>query len=386
MRSVEQVPSTPKIVGLRKGADGTKRERGLVTDRRVLPREMLQVKERLKGERLPLFVIKDTEQNRRAAEAKPLPGTLVKVSQEGDIFYPVWHERTRILKPELYLPCSKLPRGWSFERLLASKRRPISEIVFHQVRKEGGAVETAIRNMDDILEKFQVGGKELEQVRAVRVQIARAVGVLERTTGVSRKEFDEGFGILYRETLELMEACGMEGATSTLKRDIGRLMDEASTGKDRLDRRNPTAMLKKLQAAARRVEFREAETGFVAVKFLAMKKGLETQRDNERVLLGQTGHELGVFFLHQAFKFPEKEVPKSQEGILIGKLGTLIYRLGHSLVKPYKTVALEAAERLKVAQEKLKSGNYQDAREVVGAVLKKISLILISATNSSQGS
>jgi len=351
-------------------------ETGLVHAGRITEKEMRQVREKIRGERLPLFVIKDTEQNRRALEAKPLPGTLVRISAQGDIFYPVWRERTRLLRPELYVPCSKLPRGWSFERLLASKRRPISEVSWHQVRKEGGTVEVAIRNMNNILERYQEEGREQRQIEETRGQIDQAMEVLARTIGVSREEFYEGFSNLYRQTLVLMEASGMKRATLALKKDIGRLMEEASTGRDRLGRRNAMVMLKKLQSAARRVEFRSAEIGFIVDKFTAMRQGLESQREEEKDLLILTKHELEIFLLHEAIKFPGKKTSKSQEGILKGKIGTLIYRLGFSLVKPYKTIALEAIEKLKLVQEKLAERDYQAVQLAIEEVLGEITLVL----------
>ncbi|MBI4999845.1 hypothetical protein HZB97_03690, partial [Candidatus Gottesmanbacteria bacterium] len=223
--------------------------RGTSTPQITAP-ETLQVRERIRGGRVPLFIIQRTERNLRIAQMWRLPGTSVRVSSEGDIYYPVWRERSHVLKPELYAPCSKLPRGWILGRLLASKRRPISEVGFHQVKKDGGAVEAGIRSMDHVLERYQNKGKELEQVRAVREQIAQATAALQKTQGVSREEFEEEFGGLYQQTLGLMETCGMKRARLALKRDIERLLEEAATGKDRTGRRNPVAMMKKLEAAA----------------------------------------------------------------------------------------------------------------------------------------
>jgi len=344
---------------------------------RILPSEILQVRERIRGERLPLFVIQVNERNERIAKMWRVPGTSVRVSPEGDIFYPIWRERSRILKPELYAPCSDLPVGWTFERLLRSQRRPISEIVFHQVKKEGGGVDIAIRAMDHILEKFRNKGKELAQVSQIEAQIQRAIQVLQEKKAVPREEFERGFEILYRQTLELLEISGMSRAALALKKDIARLLEEASTGKDQLGRRNPTAMLKKLEAAARRVSFRRNEAEFIVTKFEAMKAGLIGLKEHDLRIISGLRHEMEVgLAAHQAFKFPERRITSQQKGILIGKIGTLIYQLEQVRIKPYKPAAKEAIERLKEAQKMVGEGDYQKAKEIFQQVLTLVSGVL----------
>jgi len=338
--------------------------------------ELLQVRERVRGERLPLFIIIDDERNRRIAKLWRIPGTSVRVSLEGDIYYPVWRERSRVNKSELYAPCSKLPRGWSFERLLVSKRRPISEVKYFQVKKDSGAIEAAIRSMDHVLENYQEEGRELGQVEAIREQIARARKVLEETTGVSREEFEEGFEILYRQTLELLEKCGLSTAASALKKDITRLLAQVSIGRDRLGRRNPLVMLKKLEAATARVEYRWHEAGFIIDKFSAMKAGLEAQRAKDREILRKAEHQLSVgFAAHSYFKEIPQEVSKQQVGILIGMMGSLVYMLGQARVKPYKTVAKEIMEELSQAQQKVREGDYQGAKKLLLQSQERISLV-----------
>jgi len=349
----------------------------------ILPSEILQVQERIRGERLPLFVIKIDERNEKIAKMWRIPGTSVRVSPEGDIFYPIWKERARILKPELYAPCSELPRGWSLERLLKSQRRPISEVIFHQVRKDGGGVDTAIRAMDHVLEKYEDRGKELAQVEQVEAQIKRAILVLQETEGVPREEFEQGFEILYRQTLELLERSGMSRAASALKKDIARLLEEASTGKDRLGRRNPTAMLKKLEAAARRVSFRRNEADFIIAKFEAMKAGLIGLKEHDLKIISNLRREMKVgLAAHQAFKFPEEGTTDRQRGILVGKIGSLIYQLEQVKVKPYKPVAVEAIRRLKEAQRFVGEGDYQKAKEIFQEVLDSVLSLSFDIKNS----
>ena len=354
----------------------------LETKERISPSEILQVGERIRGVRLPLFIIQLNTRNEQVSQMWHIPGTSVRVSRDGDIFYPSWVERAQILKPELYAPCSDLPRGWTLERLIASQRRPISEVVFHQVKKDAGSVETAIRITDHVLEKFSNKGKELEQVEAIRAQIEQARQVLSETQGVSREEFEDGFEFLYKQTLELMEISGMRRAKSALKKDVERLLEGASIGKDRLNRRNPMAMLKRLDAAARRVEYRWNEAGFVVEKFSAMKAGLIEQRNNERQRLEQLRHELNVgLAAHQVFKIPEKGTTSIQKAILMGKIGTLIYSLEQVRVKPYKPVARQAVEGLKGTLVMMREGNYQGAKEIFQQVLQRTSEILTRFQN-----
>lgn len=342
-----------------------------VFERRVLlPSERLQVKERIKGERLPLFFIRKSERNERIARMWQIPGTSVKVSPEGDIHYPVWRERSHVNDPSLYTFLSKPPRGWTVERLLKSKRRPISEVVFNQVKKDKGAVETAIRAMDHVLEKFQEKGKELQQVESLESQIALVVEVLESTENVSREEFDQHFGELYRQTTDLLVKSGMPRAQLALKRDVERLIEEASVGRDKLGRKNPLVMMRKLQAAARRISYRRNEAGFVVDKFEAMKAGLLAQRRKDREILGRCQYDLAAGFAHhEVFKFPGRKVSRMQKGILLGLMGTLAYRLDQTRVKPYKPVAVEATAKLRKARLLTGQENYQEASEIFGEIL-----------------
>lgn len=342
----------------------------------LLPSERLQVRERMKGERLPLFLIKISEENEKISRMWRIPGTLVRISTKGDIHYPVWVERSRISDPENYVSCSKLPRGWTLTRLLGSQRRPISVIVFHQVKKDDGAVETAIRAMDHVLEKFQNKGKELEQVDQIDAQITQVIRVLQETEAVPREEFERGFEILYRQTLELLEKSGMGRSVLALKKDIERLLAQASTGTDRLGRRNPMAMMKKLEAAAKRVSYRRNETGFIVAKFEAMKAGLLVQREKDREILSQARHELSIGFAsHEVFKYPGRPISRTQKGILSGMIGTLIYRFDLTKVKCYRSVASEAIEELKKAREMVKEENFAAASAIFRRVLEETSQI-----------
>lgn len=330
-------------------------------------KEQLQVRERIRGKRLPLFVIQENERNEHLSRLWRIPGTDVRVDLEGNIYYPVWRERTRIIKPELYHPCSELPRGWSFARLLASERRPISEVIFCQVKKDEGAIEMAIRSMDHVLERYTNKGKELAQVEVVERQINQALSVLATRTTVSKEEFEEGFESLYKTTLELLEKCGLSRAVSALKKDIARLLGEGSTGRDKTGRLNALVMLKKLEAAGRRVDYRRNEAGFIVDKFAAMKAGLVSQREKERNIFEQADHDLSLGFAsHEAFKYPlSKEATKLQKGILMGKVGTLIGRLEKVKVKGYKPVAIEVIGKLEQARGMVKEGNFQQAKEIL---------------------
>ena len=338
----------------------TPEKQGFVSQ--VSLRELLQVRERIKGERLPLFVIKSNEQNERISRMWRIPGTSVRVSPEGDIYYPVWRERVRINKPELYAPCSNLPAGWTFERLLASQRRPISEVVFYQVKKDGGSVEAAIRSMDHVLENYVDQGKEIEQVKKVKSQINQAIKVLQETKGVSKEEFEEGFDNLYRQTVRLMEDLGMKRASSALKKDIDRLLTFASTGRDKLGRKNQLVVLRRLEAVEKRVEYRLNEIEFVKGKFLVNKTGLLAQRGKDREILAEAVHQFtSGLASHEAFK--KRETTVLQRGILLGKVGTLIYELRQVRVKPYKTVVVALVEQLARSREMIKEGNYLAAKE-----------------------
>jgi len=338
-------------------------------------RELLQVRERVKGERLPLFVIKSNEQNERISRMWRIPGTSVRVSPEGDIYYPVWRERVRVNKSELYAPCSNLPAGWSFERLLASRRRPISEVVFYQVKKNGGSVEAAIRSMDHVLENYVDQGKETEQVKKVKSQINQAIKVLQETKGVGKEEFEEGFDNLYRQTLKLMEDLGMKRASSALKKDVDRLLTFASTGRDKLGRKNQLVVLQRLEAVEKRVEYRLNEIEFVKGKFLVNKTGLLVQREKDREILAEAVHQFTSGLAgHVAFE--KGETTDLQKGILLRVVSNLIYQLGQVRVKPYKPVAVEIIGQLVLAREEMKKGNYQVAKGIFDQASERAKKVL----------
>lgn len=323
----------------------------------------------------PLLVMKDSERNREILGMWKIPGTTIRVSKDGDIFYPVWRERTRINKPELYIPVSKLPRGWSLERLLkARKERLISEVIFYQVKKEGGSIEAAIRSMDHVLEQYEGTGKEMGQIVAIRRQIERAMEVLENSVGVSEEEFEDGFWRLCRQTEEIMENLGMEKAVLALKKEIDLLLKGASTGRDRTGRKNYLAVQKRLQAASRRVEYRASEIGFIVDKFRANKLGLLAERERERTALREIKEKIGFpsgILSHEAFK--TGKTIYSQKGILVGIIGTMIYRLETVIkVKPYKTLALDIGKRLGNAIEKIRAEDFPGAKEILVKVDEEI--------------
>ncbi len=333
----------------------------------VSPRDRLQIIERVKRERLPLFVVRDNEKNREIASWRKIPGTEVRVSPEGDIAYPVWRERSWLNKPELYIPCQKLPPGWNFERLLASQRRPISEITYYQVRADDGAVEAAIRSVDHVIDDYKDKGRELQQIEGVRRQIDQARRILQETKGVRPEEFEDGFTALYHETIELMERLGMRQASSSLKRDIERLLEEVSTGRDRLGRRNPIALLKKLEAAAKRVEYRWQETNCIVGKFSAMREGLVVRRAKDREIIEKAKHELGEGFANHAYfirNISTRDISPQQVGILQGKIGTLIFQLELTWVKGYKPAAEEIMGKLEQAQNAIRMRKFQGAKEL----------------------
>ncbi len=305
---------------------------------------------------------------------RSLAGTQVRVSPEGDIYYSVWIERSYILKPELYAPCCRLPQGWNLKRTLtASSNRPISEIRFLRIRKDGGSVEAAIRAMDHVLTAYRDRGQELEQVNRIETQIERAMTVLQEMEQVPREQFEEGFGQLHRETMALLEKCGMSRATLAIKKNIAQLLDEASTGKDVLGRRNAIAALKKLQAAARRVAYRWAETKFIEAKFSTMREGLVRQREEEREILAGVQHEMTTGLAnHAVFSGSERRTTPLQRGVIIGKIRTLIYRLEKSKVKRYKTMAHGLIKQLEVAREAVWENNYLRAKVIFEEVSQTV--------------
>lgn len=319
--------------------------------------------------RLPaLLIIKETEFHERVENLPRLARTEVKYDEYGNIYYPTWRERTRVLKPEIYESRSKLRRGWSLEKTLRlAPRKPISEKVYHQVKKDEGSVEVAIRNMDHILAGYQVEGEEVEEIKILQGQINQALDVLfEYPSQINPEEFEEGFEDLHQETVRILEDLGMNNVILEVKKQLADLVDRGTRGKDWLERRNPRAMLLILEAGLKRVERRRRTMRFIRDKFEPMKGALIRERDESREILQEIQKEMGREGLagHVLFSHPERGDTPLQRGVIRTRLDTTIRRLSQIKLKPYRPVAKELIDRLKRAQALVGEGKYRKANEI----------------------
>lgn len=332
--------------------------------------------------RAPLLIIKDSEINRQIREFPRLYGTEVRFGLDGTIYYPTWRERVRVLKPDIYSSLSKLPQDWTTERMLVTiRRRPIVEMVYYQIRKEGGSVEAAIRSVGHVLRKYTVKrGEEVVELALIRGQITQALEVL--TQFPSREcpeEFEQAFDDLHERTVEILRKLGMERKTKQVKKQLAVQTAKGTRGKDRLGRRNPQAMLMTLDSALAKAEMRETTINFIRTKFTAMRVALTDERRRSRGIFGEVSKEMSLRGLagHGVFRYPERGTTPRQVGILKGKIGITIRELNLIKLKPYEPVAEEAIKQLTEAQKLIGEGRYQEAGEIFTGVRPKVDEVLI---------
>lgn len=333
----------------------------------------------------PLLIRRGTEEYRRI-KALPGLGRGIKYDDEdGTIHLSIWREIRQVSEPEKYDPISKLRKGWELEPTLRiGPKKSIAEPVFHRIEGDGGSVETAIRNVDHVLDKYRFDdedlGKEVKQVRVLQNQVNQALDVLAECSGpISSEEFDEGFDILHTQTLRILSELGMEKVILEVKKQLNDLVERGTRGKNGLDRRNPQAMLWILEAAQKRAEWRMETIRAIRRKFIPMQAVLTEEREQSREILKDVQKEMGNAGLagHEVFiRHPEKGTTPLQRGVLKSKLETTIRQLLQIKLKPYRPVAQELIDCFKRAQSLVEEGKYREAKKIFDSAQEKATAVL----------
>ncbi len=321
-------------------------------------------------QRRAILIIKKTDRNAEIMEKwSCLAGTEIRYDEEGNFVYPIYNERKRVNDVSLYAPVGELPQNWSLERLLQqATRRPISEMVMRQIRKDEGSVEAGIRSVDHVLRRHRVrGGEEVEEVALLLKQVDRGFALLSRYPGrMSPAEFDRSFEELHQQTKEVLGKLRMGHVSLQLKRDLASLVDRGTKGTDKDLRRNPSAVIKIFASARRLIERRMVTIDFIRPKYNAMRVALMDERRRSRQTLKDFRKEMGMGGLagHSAFRPEGKGRTEVQRGVLLHKLEVLIEGLGQIKLKPYRPLARELIERLGQARGLLKEGHYPEAKRL----------------------
>jgi len=291
------------------------------------------------------------EQERRAQElagSRSLFGSDI-FYKNGDLFYITWRD-IKNGKPfsDEYNIISRLhPQVDIYAPYSHYKRH--KEMRIHQINKDDGSIETAIRSMDHILE--QELGKEITQAKIIGQRTHELLDLF--TSGfseISQEQFEEE----RRKTFELLVKVGFNPATviNQEKREMGFRVVKGSFGHDILGRRNQLISIMALQVAYRRVVIRERQIGgHIAGKFIRMREALIFEREFSRAIFVDVAQYLSPEGLtmpnHILFKDPQRRTEKGQVNIIKGMIGTMCFQLRQPRAKTYWTVSREAEKILK---------------------------------------
>lgn len=326
-----------------------------------------------------VYFVRSGEQERRSeifAKLRPLFGCQdVRVDGGGNIFYHTWRGLDKLdeglLSPNFIRISRVHPQADIYAR--HSRYESFSTLEVHQVTKDRGSVEAAIRSVEYILEGER--GREVAHAGVVR---ARAQQVFDLFNTSFRTLTREELGQAERETLQLMIRVGLNPATveDELKRQMTASLLKGSLGQDSLQRRNYMIAAMRLSRAYRKASERERGVGAIASKFAGVREALIFAREMSREIFGETSDRLRPEALpaHMLFKYPEGR--ESQKGTLLGLLGTMRYGLTQVQVKTYRTAAIQVIPELDQVIALLKSG--KRAEIASGGYFPRIHALLVA--------
>lgn len=341
-----------------------------------------------------VIITRDDERTRRLEKLPRLFGSAIRYDrQDGTIYYPSYHARKRILKPEIYRV--EYPRELRLRHQRVSSSAYLEKIPTHRpflwekrwnrILKEDGSVETALRAMDHILEGFLIPdgdeerGKEIRQIYGSIERISAISNLLEiYEPGMPREKFNELFAAAAEETAQLFVNLGMGGAKDPAKQKIIEQLLKASKGKDSLGRPNPLIMATRLNSARLVAINRLEKANFIRTKYWEMRIALANERRTARYLLRVQKREISTVLDHVAFKHPEKSTTRLQLGAIGGIIGRITRETDNGIhLKPYKITSLKIRFLLiPNARKLLNEGNVAEAEKVIREIQAEIDRVL----------
>jgi hypothetical protein len=289
---------------------------------------------------------------------RPLLGSDAFVNNDGDIAYITYHDIPADLSfSPTFIPISQgSVHGEIYTR--EPEIRLSKEIRVNHVH---GGDEKAIRNMDEILE-----GKKAQKAVQIQTIGKQAHRLFDLFTNDFASITDNQLSEAQQKTLDLL---------SKTKLNPHRVVDEetkrieawlikGSSGEDSLGRRNKLIATMALSAAYRRALEEWKGVGPIRRKFATMREALIFERQVSRQSIDEVIHALRPEALpsHTLFKHPM--ATSTNEGIVLGMLGHLKFKLELSRVKPYRKFGHTAAQAISSVMEKLQE-NPQDRRAIV---------------------
>src|SRR3989344_5028295 len=270
-------------------------------------------------------------------QCRPLFGSDVYYDAEGNIFYRTWRDlpRERFLQTKYVLDSRLPPQADIYAPHTRYHDRKVMKI--HQVTKDDGSVEAAIRSIDHTLEGER--GKERDQAEAVKY---RATELLDLFGGKSFTEMSQNeFETERDKTYALLARVGLnpEAVVNQLKQRMSKWLIKGSFGRDSTGRRNRLITTQALSAAHRRAMMRERGIGGPIIgKFVEMREALTFEREFCRTIFQDVAARLRpeTMSSHMLFKYPAK--PPANVGVVRGMLHTMCFQLGLPHVKTYRTI------------------------------------------------
>jgi len=232
-----------------------------------------------------------------------------------------------------------------------SRYKRNKEMRIHQINKDGGSIETAIRSMDHIVE--QELGREMDQTKTIAKRTREVLDLFVADfSQISREQLEEE----RKKTFAVLANVGFNPETviNEEKKKMGFWVVKGSFGYDSLGRRNQLISMMALQAAYRRAVMRERQIGGPIVgKFVRMREALIFEREFSRAIFADVASHLDPERLtipnHFLLKNPQKRPENKQINIVKGMLGTMCFQLHQPRAKTYWVVGREAEKILKEA-------------------------------------
>jgi len=288
-------------------------------------------------------------------KCRPLFGSDVYYDAEGTIFYRTWRDLPRKgFQPDKHVLVSRLPPRADISAPY-TRYQDLKVMRIHQVKKDDGSVEAAIRSIDHTLEGER--GKERDQAAAVKYRATELLDLFggKSFTEISQDEFkterDKTYALLARVGLD------PEAVVNQLKQRMSKWLTKGSFGRDSTGRLNRLITTQALSAAHRRAIMRERGIGGPIVgKFVRMREALTFEREFCRTIFQDVADRLRPEAMpsHMLFMYPAK--PPANEGVVRGMLHTMCFQLRLPHVKTYRTIGIQVEAILAEVEELLRQG------------------------------
>ena len=300
----------------------------------------------------------------RFDQAESLYGSAVGVEADGTILIPKWMTVARgtVSADEFtQLSESRYSDEALFRQGLISK--DVSEMQIHEVKKNGGSVEAAIRLTENVITDQR--DVEQHQVTVVleRTRYLQSLFSQHEISGIPEAAREA----LQQETIALLMEAGLDPEQVKLgtKRLMALWLIKASKGEDSLERINEMITWQGLEAVERRAVDREvAVSGEIIAKYSQMGAGLTVVRSVDRMILVDVGEEIEQRLLRNEYLFNPRAPIRRDIGYTVGKIGSLCTLLGQTRVRPYRPIAIEARGVLDWTQQLLGANRQEELFEL----------------------